>query len=136
MDDGSELIEREPTVEEYSRLRASAGWSERTVEAMETSLANGLYGVCLASDGETIGCGRVIGDGGMYFYIQDVIVLPEFQGRGLGARLMDAVMAYLERSAPPGAFIGLMAAKGVAGFYERYGFERRAEDAPGMFRYA
>ena len=79
MGDGSELIEREPTVEEYRRLRASAGWSERTIEAMETSLEHGLYGVCLVRDGETIGCGRVIGDGGMYFYVQDVIVLPELQ---------------------------------------------------------
>ncbi len=135
MSDDFELVEREPSLEEYRRLRASAGWSERTDAAMETSLANGLYAVCLVKDGETVGCGRVIGDGGMYFYIQDVIVLPELQGRGFGARIMEAVTAYLERAAPPGAFVGLMAAKGASGFYERYGFVRRADDAPGMFRY-
>lgn len=135
MSEDFELLEREPSLEEYRRLRASAEWSERTDAAMETSLANGLYTVCLVKDGEAVGCGRVIGDGGMYFYIQDVIVLSEFRGRGFGARIMDAVTAYLERAAPPGAFIGLMAAKGASGFYERYGFARRADDAPGMFRY-
>ncbi len=135
MGDYFELLEREPSLEDYRRLRASAGWSERTDAAMQTSLANGLYCVCLMRNGQTVGCGRVIGDSGMYFYIQDVIVLPELQGRGFGTRIMDAVTAYLERDAPPGAFIGLMAAKGASGFYERYGFVRRADDAPGMFRH-
>jgi hypothetical protein len=48
--------------------------------------------------------------------------------------VMDALMAYLDRVYPDGAFIGLMAAEGVAGLYERYGFERRPENAPGMRR--
>jgi GNAT superfamily N-acetyltransferase len=63
-----------------------------------------------------------------------VIVLPEHQGRGQGARLMDALVGYLERSARPGAFVGLMAAVGAEAFYERYGFERRGDAQPGMFR--
>jgi len=88
----------------------------------------------LERDGDAVGCGRVVGDGGVYFYVQDVIVLPELQGLGWGARIMDAVMRYLDASAPPGSFIGLMAAKDVEGFYRRYGFDRRPDDRPGMFR--
>jgi ribosomal protein S18 acetylase RimI-like enzyme len=82
---------------------------------------------------KVVGCGRVIGDGGIYFYIQDIIVLPEFQGKGIGRRIMDAVMEYLKAHARDGAFVGLMAAKGVSKFYERYGFKERPSDAPGMF---
>ena len=63
-----------------------------------------------------------------------MIVLPELQGQGWGARIMDAVMRYVEASARPGSFIGLMAAKNAEGFYLRYGFERREDDRPGMFR--
>jgi hypothetical protein len=47
---------------------------------------------------------------------------------------MDAIMEYLAAHAPDGAFIGLMAAKGVSKFYERYGFKKRPSEAPGMFR--
>jgi hypothetical protein len=47
---------------------------------------------------------------------------------------MDAVLGYLEGAAKPGAFVGLMAAEGAGGFYERYGFQRRPDDRPGMFR--
>ena len=134
MTDGFELIERVLTPDEYFPLRRSVGWSEVSEAAVAASLGRELYSIALVHDGRVVGCGRVAGDGGLYFYVQDIVVLPEFQGRGLGARIMDAVMAWLEQHAPPGAFVGLMAAKGYAGFYERYGFRARPDDAPGMFR--
>jgi GNAT superfamily N-acetyltransferase len=129
-----ELVERHPTVEEYQRLRRAVGWGEMTDDGVAAGLPRALFAVVLELDGEAVGCARVVGDGGLYFYLQDVIVLPEHQGRGQGARLMDALMAYLERSATPGAFVGLMAAVGAEPFYERYGFRRRPERQPGMFR--
>ena len=129
-----ELVERDPTVEEYQRLRGAVGWGAMADEGVAVGLPNALYSVVLELGGEAVGCARIVGDGGLYFYLQDVIVLPEHQRRGQGARLMDALMAYVERSARPGAFIGLMAAVGSEPFYERYGFRRRSEQTPGMFR--
>ena len=134
MNDEYILVERPPTVEEYQRLREAVGWDRVDVEATETGLGNALFSVCVVYRDQVVGCGRIVGDGGIYFYIQDIIVLPEFQGRGLGRRVMDAVMDYLCSHAHPNAFIGLMAAKGVSGFYEKYGFAERPPDRPGMFR--
>jgi ribosomal protein S18 acetylase RimI-like enzyme len=132
--DAYRIVERQPTVDEYQRLRRAVGWNEMTDEALQVGLPNALYSVVLELDGAAVGCARIVGDGGLYFYLQDVIVLPEHQGRGQGARLMGALMAYLERTARPGAFLGLMAAVGAERFYERYGFRRRGEQQPGMFR--
>ena len=58
----------------------------------------------------------------------------EFQGKGIGKRIMDAIMDYLKACASPNAFVGLMAAKGVSRFYEQYGSKIRSSDAQGMFR--
>ena len=69
--------------------------------------------------------GRILGDNGLAFYIQDVIVLPEYQGIGIGRQLMDRLMAYIRLHAKQNAFIGLMAAVGKESFYERYGFSIR-----------
>jgi len=132
--DGYELVERDPTVEEYQRIRRAVGWSTVSDEAVATGLPSALFSVVLVHDGHTVGCGRIVGDGGLYFYIQDIAVLPEHQGQGLGRAVMDAVMAFVERTAKLGAFIGLMAADGAAPFYERYGFAARPERRPGMFR--
>ena len=78
--------------------------------------------------------GFVVGDGGLYFYVQDIIVVPGYQGLGIGRRIMKEVMDFLEAEARPGAFLGLMAARGKGGFYNRYGFEQRHPESPGMFR--
>jgi ribosomal protein S18 acetylase RimI-like enzyme len=134
MSDTYVLVERSPTIEEYQRLCEAVGWETVDDEATETGLQSALFSVCVIHKGEVIGCGRVVGDGGIYFYIQDIIVLPEFQGRGLGRRIMDAVMGYLDAHAHPNAFVGLMAAKGVSGLYEKYGFAERPPGRPGMFR--
>jgi GNAT superfamily N-acetyltransferase len=121
-------------VREYGRLRDAAGWGEMTREGLATGLASSLFSCVVEHAGEVVACARVVGDGGMYFYVQDVIVVPEYKGRGLGAQVMEAVVRYLEGAARPGAFVGLMAAQGAEGFYERYGFQRRPDDRPGMFR--
>jgi ribosomal protein S18 acetylase RimI-like enzyme len=134
MNEGCVLVERNPTLEEYQRLRRAVGWGDVETEAVEIGLQKSLFSVCVTLKNEVVGCGRVIGDGGIYFYVQDIIVLPEFQRKGIGRRIMDAIVEYLKTHARDGAFIGLMAAKGVSKFYGRYGFKKRPSDAPGMFQ--
>jgi GNAT superfamily N-acetyltransferase len=76
----------------------------------------------------------VIGDGGMVYYVQDVIVIPDYQRRGIGTQLMDRVMRYIRAHASHNTVVGLMAAKGKEAFYTRYGFTVRPTDqlGPGM----
>ena len=93
------IVERMPDVADYSRLRQAVGWCAYPAEVAEPALARSLYGVCARLDGAVVGMARVIGDGGMTFYIQAVIVEPAHQGQGLGAQLMDRVMAHLRTHA-------------------------------------
>ena len=127
-----EVIERRPTVSEYLALRESVGWHLLVSEAVSLGLSHSLYAVCIDKNGKAIGCGRITGDGGLYFYIQDVIIRPEFQRRGFGTQVMKNLMGYIHRTATRGAFIGLMAAPGLERFYARFGFERFPDDSPGM----
>lgn len=129
-----QVVECIPTVEEYLALREAVGWGRLDDEMAVCALANALFTVCVLHRGEVIGCARVIGDGGIYFYLQDIIVLPAFQRKGLGTRLMEAILAYLDAHARPGAFVGLMAAQGASTFYTSFGFAVRPPDRPGMFR--
>lgn len=76
----------------------------------------------------------MVGDDGLYFYLQDIIVRPEFQRKGLGLLLMQPILGYLDEHARPGSFVGLMAAEGVTGFYDGPGFALRPPGRPGMFR--
>lgn len=132
--DGFRYIEGPIDVEDYLKLRDAAGWQSIDYDTAEEALGNSLYSVSVASQTEVVGCGRVVGDGAAYFYIQDVIVLPEFRRMGLANAIMERIMRYIKTEARPGAFVGLMAAQGLSGFYVKHGFSERGPDEPGMYR--
>ena len=120
------------TVAEYQQLRKTTSWFQLEDSVVEKSLKNDLFSVTICDDEKRVGMGRVVGDGAIYFYVQDIIVIPEYQGRGIGKMIMEAVEAYLSESAYNNSFVGLMAAQGVAGFYNNFGYSERDIDRPGM----
>ena len=128
------LEHRSPTSSGYNKLRASVDWWDVDEGAAETALANSLFSVVAVEKGNLVGFGRVVGDGGLYFYIQDLIIHPEFQEKGFGKQVMDELMSFIRAKTRSGAFIGLMAAKGLERYYESFGFKARDEGAPGMYQ--
>lgn len=126
------LVVRNPTVEEYCRLRAGAGLSPRKETIVRAALPNTLFSVVIERHGEAVGMGRVVGDGGTVFQVADIAVLREHQKRGLGKRILDAIDVWLRQNAGRGAFINLFADRGVAPLYARYGFHARDPEEPGM----
>lgn len=127
-----QLIERTPTVAEYNRVREAAGLSVKNPSAAERGLANTLFAACVVHEDTVVGIGRVIGDGGLFYDIVDIAVVAEHQKHGVGKLIMTALMGYLDAHALPSSIICLMANKGVAPFYEKFGFRARDADMPGM----
>ncbi len=123
-----------PSAQDYIRIRLAAGLSEKTEEAASVGLKNSLFAVTVFAESRPVGIGRVIGDGGCFFEIVDVAVLPEHQGQGLGRRIMEALMDYIRSHAPKSAYVSLMADHGTPEFYERFGFTKaESPRAAGMY---
>ena len=120
-----------PSTEEFLNLRNKIGWGRLDFTLAETSLHNSLFHVVVRDQSQLIGMGRVVGDGSMYFYIQDVIVDPSYQNAGVGSVLMEQIENYLLVAAKKGSTIGLLAAKGKEAFYTRYGYLLRPNDSLG-----
>jgi ribosomal protein S18 acetylase RimI-like enzyme len=88
-----------PSLEEFCLLREKVGWGKVNADLANTSLNNSLFHVVIRQEGLLVGMGRVIGDGGLFFYIQDVVVDPDFQRQGIGALIMDNIEMYLAGAA-------------------------------------
>ncbi|MFB9759136.1 GNAT family N-acetyltransferase [Ectobacillus funiculus] len=122
------------TLEEYKYLCSVVGWEDyMNLEVAEISLKNSVFAVTVKDRSKVIGMGRIVGDGAIYFYIQDVVVHPDYQGMGIGKKIMNALIEYLKENAPNKAFVGLFASEGNENFYEKYDFKNYSPNMTGMF---
>ena len=121
------------TGEEYNELRGSVNWKLLTPGQAERGLAHTAF-VVAARDGERIvGMGRMLFDFGYTAYLGDVIIRPEYQGKGIGTeivtRLKDMVMEVAEQGDRIMFILG--AAAGKECFYEKFGFKVRPNEFSG-----
>ncbi len=126
------LVSEAPDVKNYRRLRVAAGLSEKTEEAASAGLINTYHGVSILLEDEIVGMGRIIGDGGCFFQVVDIAVVPEHQGKGLGKQIMAALMDYLKLNAPESAHVTLLADGEAHKLYSKFGFELSAPESQGM----
>jgi GNAT superfamily N-acetyltransferase len=121
-----------PGADEYRALRSAAGLSAMTPEAAAVGLPASWCSVCVRHEGELIGMGRVVGDGGLFLFVVDIAVAPAWQGQGWGRRIMQALMDEVHARAPARAMIGLIADGTASRLYQQFGFKLVAPAAHGM----
>ncbi|MEM7243931.1 MAG: GNAT family N-acetyltransferase [Acidobacteriota bacterium] len=129
------LVDRPPTVDEYRRLIAAVGWKPRETAAIERGLAGSCFATCAEQGGVVIGMGRVIGDGGLHYYLSDVVVEPACQGRGIGTLIVERLNRWLESLPHDNTHVGVIAVAGSRAFYERLGFVAQSSEGPAMGRW-
>ena len=121
------------TPTEYKTIKESANWgSVPHNEIIAMALARSLHIVVARDGNRAVGMARLIGDGIFYWHIQDLIILPEYQERGIGKMLMEHLITHIKKHMP-GEYtnIGLMSAIGKEGFYEKCGFKKRSDNNRG-----
>jgi len=130
-DDNYKVYFDAPSIDEFNKLRSEIGWGNTDADMAKMSLDNSLFHVTIRDKTKLIAMGRIVGDGAMYFYVQDIVVHPEYQKRGLGHKVMQYIESYLSGTTKKGATIGLLSAKGKEGFYARFGYIKRPSDILG-----
>ncbi|MGX1929321.1 GNAT family N-acetyltransferase [Flagellimonas sp. 2504JD4-2] len=132
--DGYKVETRPITVSEYQKLRNTTNWQLLEDQKVAKALNQDLFSVVVVFEQDIVAMGRVIGDGAIYFYIQDIIVHPSHRGQGVGKLIMEAIESFLSATIQDYGFIGLMAAEGVETFYTSFGYTKRRDGSPGMYK--
>lgn len=80
--------------EEILNLYKSVGWSAYTKqpEILRNGFLNSLLILAAYDNNKLIGIIRVVGDGYTIIFIQDILVLPEYQRKGIGTALLQEVL--------------------------------------------
>lgn len=103
---------------DVSQIIKSVEWGNRSSMALETAFKKSSF-VRFAYDGnKLVGFGRTVDDGAFYGWIVDLVVLPEYQGKGIGSLILKE----LETDLAPYLTTMLTAAPGKSTFYEKLGW--------------
>ncbi|SHJ00801.1 GNAT family N-acetyltransferase [Pseudobutyrivibrio xylanivorans] len=119
--------------EEYLELRRLVGWRLFPLEEAKNCVERAYMVLCVRDDERAIGVVRLSWDGGYVAFISDVIVIPEYQGQGIGKKLVEAVINRIKSEMKPGYMVNLNlnSAKGKEPFYAKLGFIERPNEEVG-----
>lgn len=117
-------------------LYRAAGWWQKEEKPedlgiIDAIIANSFCFIVALHEGEIIGMGRAISDGVSDAYIQDVTVLEQYRGHGLGKGIVRALLQYLQ--AHKLQWIGLISEPGYESFYHALGFAVMKDYTPFLF---
>ena len=121
------------TAKEYCQLRAAVQWQPIAEDQAQSGLDHSDFVIACRKGQEIVGCARIFWDKGYIAYLADVMVKPEYQGKGIGRELVSACIGYIKSQLKEGwrIKIVIVSAKGKEGFYEKFGFQIRPNENDG-----
>lgn len=105
--------------QEISELRNTVGWNGME-ECYKNSLKGSYFYICCYDDKKLIGFLDVVSNGVTDAYIQDVMVNPKYQGKGIGTNLMNLAIKRLKENNV--YMISVLFEESLLPFYRRFGF--------------
>ena len=138
------VLQRHPSPEDYYELRKLAHLTPPPIEAVPQALVGSWvsFVAFLRADmvdektpspaQRAVAMGRLIGDGALFLQIVDMAVHPDHQRKGLGKRIMNKLIGYVDDHAPH-AYVSLVADPPGRRLYPQFGFED-VKPSLGMYR--
>jgi len=122
-----------PRQDQFFALFETTGWNlnyRATPAELSQMLANTWYMLAAYDGDRLVGFGRVVSDLVLHAMIYDMIVLPVYQGQGIGGEILSRLVEHCRQAGIRD--IQLFCARGKRFFYEKRGFVARPDEAPGM----
>ena len=129
------ILEENITIEEFLEVIESVGFKTYSKDQVEKALNNTMYMVKAMVDGKIAGIGRVVGDYSIVCCLSDICVKPEYQGKGIGLKIVTKLKEMIEDGVKEGEKmqIELTPTAGNEAFYQKAGFKYKPDKITGMY---
>ena len=130
-----QFVDSWPNNEIVNLYKAGGWWKESYNVSGIESLIKGSFLFAVVVDknsGKTIGMGRILSDGVSDAYIQDLIVLPVYRGKGIGKKLVEFLLKHCLSEGIK--WIGLIAEPGQDSFYSTMNFRPMKNHIPMKYK--
>lgn len=123
--DGLSIRYNELTAEEFITLWETVWGQGPSLEQTRLAMEHTLFRISVWDHEKIVGMARMIGDLGLDYYIKDVVVRPEYQHKGIGKRMMNELLTFINDHGVEGTeiFVELCAMPDKIPFYKNFGFD-------------
>lgn len=122
-----------PNANDYWLRYLSSGWNavyNLDEKSIKRAIKNSSFAVSAYSSDQLVGFERAMSDKILYATIYDVMVLPNYQGQGIGQVLVESIAKQCKDAGVNS--IHSFAAESTEGFYNQLGFQAMPANMPGM----
>lgn len=129
------VLEENITVSEFLDIIESVGFKTYNEEQVKKALENTMYMVKAIVNNKVVGIGRVVGDYSIVCCLSDICVRPEYQGNGIGLKIVNRLKEMIEKNVKVGEKIQieLIPVAGKESFYQKAGFKYKPDVITGMY---
>lgn len=125
------IVNAWPEDEIVELYKVGGWWKDHYDKFHIKSLIKGSFAFAVAVDKtskKAVGMGRLLSDGVSDAYIQDLVVLPRFRGKGIGKEIVKTLVEYCKSKGI--LWIGLIAEPDQDSFYSNLGFKTMKKYTP------
>ena len=125
-------------LKDFQDMHILLGWKYLDNDVVQKSLDNSMFKVSVKENGKTIGIARIIGDWATHELLCDVMVDPNFQGKGIGTKMITHLNNKVQEFVNNGKdefLVELLPTTGRESFYVKCGYKYKPENMAGVYKW-
>ena len=121
--------------EDFISIRESVGWNKLNHNQIEKALKNSMFNISVYDKELCIGVGRIVGDKVLKGMLTDIMIRPNYQGKGIGKLIVIELIKELTDEILEGESFQLEASptNNNRNFYIKCGLKYKPENQDGVY---
>lgn len=128
-------VKYEIITSDFAKIRECVGWNKIPDLLVEKAINNSMINISVYDNNKCIGVGRIVGDNVLKGMLTDIMVLPDYQGKGIGKIIVKSLIKQLENNVNAGECFQLEASPTASNreFYIKCGLKYKPENQDGVY---
>lgn len=128
-------VKKEINADDFINIRQSLNWNMIPKKLVESAIKGSMINISVFDNDKCIGVGRIVGDGALKGMLTDIMVLKEYQNKGVGKLIVTSLIQELENMVKDGCCFQLEASPTAKNreFYIKCGLKYKPENQDGVY---
>ena len=128
-------VKKEINASDFIMIRKDLNWNNITQDLVERAISGSMINISVYCDEKCVGVGRIVGDGALKGMLTDIMVLREYQNKGVGKLIVTSLIKELDNMVCDGDCFQLEASPTASNrdFYIKCGLKYKPENQDGVY---